>query len=57
MSASQSHQVFWPDNARLVISVSMQFETGAQPERGAGRPFHPSSQIPRLTVQKCTVWV
>jgi len=27
MSASKSHQVFWPDKARLVISISMQFET------------------------------
>lgn len=32
---------FWPDGARLVISVSMQFEAGAQPERGASGPFPP----------------
>jgi len=37
--ASKSHQFFWPDKARLVISISMQFETGAQPDRGAGSPF------------------
>src|SRR6266850_7729415 len=30
---------FWPNGARLVISVSMQFEAGAQPERGAESPF------------------
>jgi len=30
---------FWPDHARLVISISMQFEAGAQPERGAQGPF------------------
>jgi peptidoglycan/xylan/chitin deacetylase (PgdA/CDA1 family) len=30
---------FWPDGARLVISISMQFEAGAQPERGASSPF------------------
>ena len=36
MSASKSRQVFWPDRTRLVISISMQFETGAQPQRGAG---------------------
>ena len=41
MSTSKSHQVFWPDKARLVISISMQFETGAQPERGADSPFPP----------------
>jgi hypothetical protein len=28
-------RAFWPNGARLVISVSMQFEAGAQPERGA----------------------
>ena len=27
MSASKSHQVFWPYKARLVISISVQFET------------------------------
>ena len=32
---------FWPDGAQLVISVSMQFEAGAQPERGASGPFPP----------------
>jgi hypothetical protein len=26
---------FWPDSARLVISISMQMEAGAQPESGA----------------------
>src|SRR6266446_6388409 len=30
---------FWPNGARLVVSVSMQFEAGAQPERGAENPF------------------
>jgi peptidoglycan/xylan/chitin deacetylase (PgdA/CDA1 family) len=34
-------QSFWPDGARLVISVFMQFETGSQPDRGAGSPFPP----------------
>lgn len=29
----------WPDGARLAISLSMQFEAGAQPERGASGPF------------------
>ena len=37
----QPNAHFWPDSARLVISVSMQFEAGAQPERGAGSPFPP----------------
>ena len=53
MSASKSHQVFWPDKARLVISISMQFETGAQPDRGAGSPFPAiDPKYPDLPVQK-----
>jgi peptidoglycan/xylan/chitin deacetylase (PgdA/CDA1 family) len=30
---------FWPDGIRLVISVSMQFESGAQSEHNNGSPF------------------
>src|SRR5258707_11645484 len=30
---------FWPDKARLVISISMQMEAGAQPESGAESPL------------------
>ena len=33
---------YWPNGARLVISVSMQFETGGQPE-GAESPFSGTS--------------
>src|SRR5712675_2724747 len=44
---------FWPNKARLVISLSMQFETGAQPERGASSPFPPlSPAYSDLPVQK-----
>jgi len=44
---------FWPDGARLVISVSMQFETGSQPDRGAGSPFPPlDPKNPDLPVGK-----
>ncbi|WP_260736017.1 polysaccharide deacetylase family protein [Tunturiibacter lichenicola] len=32
-------QPFWPNNARLVISVSMQMEGGAQPTSGAESPM------------------
>ncbi|MFP2901800.1 hypothetical protein [Corallococcus sp. 4LFB] len=32
---------FWPGGARLAISLSLQFEAGAQPERGASSPFPP----------------
>lgn len=30
---------FWPDGARLVVSISMQFEAGAQPEKAPYSPF------------------
>ncbi|MCU9954975.1 polysaccharide deacetylase family protein [Burkholderia sp. BKH01] len=30
---------FWPDDIRLVISISMQFEAGGQPPKGADSPF------------------
>src|SRR5579863_7775951 len=30
---------FWPDGARFVVSLSLQMEAGAQPERGAGGPW------------------
>src|SRR5260370_35945098 len=30
---------FWPDKARLVISISMQMEAGAQPESGGESPL------------------
>lgn len=32
-------KTFWPDGARLVISISMQFEAGAQPDRNAYSPY------------------
>jgi len=35
----KNSSAFWPNGARLVISVSMQFEAGAQPDRGAESPF------------------
>jgi hypothetical protein len=48
-----SAQSFWPDKARLVISISMQFETGSQPDRGAGSPFPPlDPKYPDLPVGK-----
>jgi len=30
---------FWPDDIRLVISISMQFEAGGQPTKGTDSPF------------------
>lgn len=30
---------FWPDDIRLVVSISMQFEAGGQPPKGTDSPF------------------
>lgn len=39
-SASGTEQgEFWPNGARLVISISMQFEAGGEPPTGADNPF------------------
>lgn len=40
-STSRANGQFWPDGIRLVISVSMQFESGAQSEHNNGSPFPP----------------
>jgi hypothetical protein len=34
-SQAESEGSFWPDGARLVVSISMQMEAGAQPLSGA----------------------
>jgi peptidoglycan/xylan/chitin deacetylase (PgdA/CDA1 family) len=34
-----SQSAWWPGGARFVVSLSMQLETGAQPERGANGPW------------------
>jgi peptidoglycan/xylan/chitin deacetylase (PgdA/CDA1 family) len=36
-----NRMAFWPDGIRMVISVSMQFEAGAQSEHHNGSPFPP----------------
>src|SRR6184192_2733183 len=52
---------FWPDGARMVISVSMQMEGGAQPASGAESPMpkidpkvsrSASEQMVRLRLQR-----
>ena len=37
----ESKGPFWPDGARMVISISMQMEAGAQPSSGAESPMPP----------------
>lgn len=38
VTIEKTDKKFWPNNAQLIISISMQFETGGQPE-GAESPF------------------
>ncbi|WP_422927993.1 polysaccharide deacetylase family protein [Singulisphaera sp. PoT] len=37
---------FWPNGARMAISISMQFEAGGEPDEGADSPFS-SSPLPK----------
>lgn len=37
--AGSQESAFWPDGARLVVSLSLQMEAGAQPDRGAAGPW------------------
>lgn len=53
-SARGAPRQFWPDEARLVISLSMQLEAGAQPERGASSPFPPID--PKYPDLPATTW-
>lgn len=45
----------WPDGSRLVISVSMQFEAGGEPETGFDSPFPPNLQ-PGFTDLPAKTW-
>ena len=48
-----SEAPFWPDGARMVISISMQMEAGAQPSSGAESPMPPiDSNYPDLPAAK-----
>lgn len=39
MQAETTQKRFWPDGARLAVSISMMFEGGGQPISGAGGPI------------------
>jgi peptidoglycan/xylan/chitin deacetylase (PgdA/CDA1 family) len=46
-------QEFWPDGARLVVSLSLQMEAGSQPERGANGPWGAlDTKYPDLPTEK-----
>lgn len=38
-AVDRSHETAWPADARLLLSVSMQFEAGGEPATGADSPF------------------
>src|ERR1700719_2585928 len=49
----ESKGPFWPDGARMVISISMQMEAGAQPSSGAESPMPPiDPKYPDLAAAK-----
>lgn len=58
MAPAQAQQgsaqsAFWPNGARFVVSLSMQLETGAQPERGANGPWgNLDPRYPDITTEK-----
>lgn len=47
---------FWPHNARLAISISMQFEAGGEPEHGADSPFSGSPLPPEYPDLPAKTW-
>src|SRR6202140_4511436 len=51
---TNNSDAFWPDDARLVISISMQMEAGAQPESGAESPLPKID--PKYTDIAATKW-
>jgi peptidoglycan/xylan/chitin deacetylase (PgdA/CDA1 family) len=47
---------FWPNNARLAISISMQFEAGGEPDHGAESPFSGSPLPPEYPDLPAKTW-
>jgi hypothetical protein len=39
MQTQNTERIFWPNGARLAVSISMMFEGGGQPISGAGGPI------------------
>jgi peptidoglycan/xylan/chitin deacetylase (PgdA/CDA1 family) len=53
LPATQPDGAFWPDGARLVISISMQMEAGAEPSSGTESPMpRIDSKYPDLPATK-----
>lgn len=47
---------FWPNNARLAISISMQFEAGGEPDHGFDSPFSGSPLPPEYPDLPAKTW-
>ena len=47
---------FWPNQARLAISISMQFEAGGEPEHGADSPFSGAPLPPEYPDLPAKTW-
>jgi peptidoglycan/xylan/chitin deacetylase (PgdA/CDA1 family) len=47
---------FWPNNAKLAISISMQFEAGGEPDQGADSPFSGSPLPPEYPDLPAKTW-
>jgi peptidoglycan/xylan/chitin deacetylase (PgdA/CDA1 family) len=47
---------FWPNDARLAISISMQFEAGGEPDQGADSPFSGSPLPPGYPDLPAKTW-
>ncbi|HEY2846046.1 MAG TPA: polysaccharide deacetylase family protein [Bryobacteraceae bacterium] len=52
-TARNSRDAFWPGGARMVVSLSLQMEAGAQPDRGASGPWGAlDAKYPDLPTEK-----
>jgi peptidoglycan/xylan/chitin deacetylase (PgdA/CDA1 family) len=47
---------FWPNHARLAISISMQFEAGGEPDHGADSPFSGAPLPPEYPDLPAKTW-
>lgn len=59
VAATAAHQLksasapFWPNGARMIVSLSLQFEAGGQPDRGANGPWgNLDTRYPDLPTEK-----
>jgi peptidoglycan/xylan/chitin deacetylase (PgdA/CDA1 family) len=56
MARTPVKRTFWPDGMRLVISISMQFEAGGEPDAGAPSPLDGFQLKPGFRDYPTTTW-